>query len=123
MMVSGLGGKSYEERLSELAMPSLKARREEIDMVETYKILTKKSNVSENTWFTRNVAADGGRETRMAADPHSLRLPPARLEIRRNFFSYRVIEKWNNLPSEVKNSKNARQFKLAYRGLMNNYSA
>ena len=39
------------------------------------------------------------------ADPHSLRMPPARLELRRNFFSLRVIEKWNSLPTEVKSSK------------------
>ena len=122
-MVSGLGGGTYEERLRELKMPTLKQRRDEIDMVETYKILHKVSNVDESTWFTRNTAADGGRVTRMAADPHSLRLPPARLELRRNFFTCRVVEKWNNLPIEVKCAKNVRQFKLAYRKKMDNYSS
>jgi hypothetical protein len=53
-------------------MPTLKARREEIDMVETYKILTRKSNVREDTWFTRNVTADGGRETRIVQAPSGL---------------------------------------------------
>ena len=35
--VTGLKGKSYEERLAELKMPSLQARRREIDMVQTFR--------------------------------------------------------------------------------------
>ena len=114
-MVSGLGDRSYSERLKELKMTTLKARREEIDMTETFKILNGISNVDWSTWFTKHAAVDGNRETRAAADPHSLRMPPARLKLRRNFFSIRVIEKWNSLPSAVKNSKNVHQFKMAYK--------
>jgi len=47
----------------------------------------------------------------MAADPLNVKLPPARLELRRNFFSVRVCEKWNNLPKEVKQCKNVKSFK------------
>ena len=79
-----------------------------------FKILHGHSNVDWNLWFTKNVAAIGGRETRSAADPHSLRMPPSRLELRRNFFSLRVVEKWNNLPSEVKSAQNVKQFKMTY---------
>ena len=35
--VSGLKSHSYEERLTELKLPSLSERRREIDMVQTYK--------------------------------------------------------------------------------------
>ena len=91
-------------------------------MTETFKILNGISNVDWSTWFTKHAAADGGRETRAAADPHSLRMPPARLELRRNFFSIRVIEKWNSLPSAVKNSKNVYQFKMAYKKHMDTNS-
>ena len=122
-MVSGLGDKNYLERLKELKMTTLEARREEIDMTETFKILNGHNNVDWNLWFTKNEAAMGGRETRSAADPHSLRIPPSRLELRRNFFSLRVIEKWNNLPSEVKSAQNVKQFKMAYRLFMDNCSA
>ena len=38
----------------------------------------------------------------------------ARLEIRKNFFSHRVIDLWNSLPRDVKNAKNTIQFKQLY---------
>jgi len=122
-MVSGLGDKSYAARLKELGMTTMKERRDELDMAETYKILTGTSNVNWRTWFNKNTAADGGRETRSAADPHSLRLPPGRLELRRNFFSLRVVERWNRLPPEVKNAPNVKKFKMAYKHHMDNNSA
>ncbi len=100
-MVSGLKTQDYSERLKEL------------DMVEMYKIVTGKSAVDANTWFER-VNAEGVM-TRQAADPLNVKIPAARLEVRKNFFSVRVCEKWNSIPSEIKNSRNVRSFKLAYR--------
>ena len=95
-MVSGLGAMNYTERLKELKLTTLVKRREETDMVETFKILNGISDVKPDTWFTRNVTADGGRTTRLAADPLSLRLAQARLELRKKILSVRVVEKWNN---------------------------
>ena len=46
-------------------------------MTETFKILNGHSNVNWAQWFTKNVAAEGGKETRAAAEPNSLRKPPA----------------------------------------------
>ena len=122
-MVSGLKGDSYAARLKELSMPTLKARREETDMVEVFKIMSGISDVDPQAWFTMNMPAEGGRTTRQAADPLSVRLAPARLEIRKNFFSVRVCEKWNNLPHEVKQCKNVKSFKTAIRRYMENHPA
>jgi hypothetical protein len=49
--------------------------------------------------------------TRSAADPAQA----ARLEIRRHFFSNRVVEGWNLIPSELKNARTVHFFKRAYR--------
>jgi len=98
-------------------MPTLAKRREELDMVEVYKILTGKSDTDPAIWFAKNNAAENGRLTRLAADPLNVRVPPARLEIRKNFFSVRVCEKWNSLPSAVKNARTVKQFKRALRAL------
>jgi ribonucleases P/MRP protein subunit RPP40 len=114
-MVAGLGAAGYEERLRALNLPSLEARRAELDMVETYKIMSGISNVDPKIWFTPVVAANNGRKTRLAADPLNLKVPAARLEVRKNSFSVRVCEKWNRLPNSVKCSKNVWQFKRAYR--------
>jgi hypothetical protein len=43
----------------------------------------------------------------------------ARLEVRRNFFSNRVIDSWNQLPTHVKNVKTVNSFKNGYK----NYTA
>jgi hypothetical protein len=112
-MVSGLKSTEYLERLEELKMPTLQQGREEIDMTEMYKIMTGKSAVEPNIWSER-VNRDGVL-TRQAAEPLNVKIPAARLELRKNFFSARVCEKWNNLPSEIKNSVNASSFKASFR--------
>ena len=114
-MVSGMGQMDYEERLQTLGMTTLEKRREELDMVEMFKIMTGISNVDYKAWFTKVADADRGRTTRLAVDPLNVRVPAARLELRKNFFSVRVCEKWNILPSEVKKAQNASRFKSAYR--------
>jgi hypothetical protein len=119
-MVSGLGNKTYEERLQELGLTTLEARRDEICLSEMFKIMRGISNVNYNTWFDTVAATAGGRQTRLAADPLNVKLPPARLEIRRNFFSVKICEKWNKLPGKVKESKNVRQFKMELKKLRAN---
>ena len=35
-------------------------------------------------------------------------------DLRRNFFSFRVVDQWNKLPSEIKNAENVNSFKNLY---------
>ncbi len=112
-MISGLKGESYEEKLLELDFPSLEERRHEADMVQTFKIVKGIDRVEHGTWF--HLATDGGRATRSADCPHNLRQMAARLEVRRNFFSNRVIDSWNQLPTHVKNVKTVSSFKNGYK--------
>jgi hypothetical protein len=93
-MVSGLKSNRYKERLKEIGLMTLDERRHRLDMVQTYKILTGKENVKSDTWF-QLVACGAARATRLAADPWNNRPQPARLEIRGNFFTNRVVEGWN----------------------------
>ena len=51
MMVTNIRG-SYEQRLALLGMRTLEDRRVRGDMIESYKILTVKSYVDPETWFT-----------------------------------------------------------------------
>ena len=55
------------------------------------------------------------RMTRSAADPLNLKPQAARLEIRRNFFSNRVVEEWNLVPKGIKNARSVQSFKRAYK--------
>ncbi len=111
-MVSGLKSNTYEGRLRELGLTTLEERRHQADMVQTYKIVTGKDK---ETWFKS--VTETGRPTRSAADPLNLRPQASRLEIRRHFFSQRVIEDWNKVPANLKQAKNVKCFKRGYRTL------
>jgi hypothetical protein len=47
------------------------------------------------------MASSGQRATRQAADPLNIRPKAARLEVRWQFFSQRVVEDWNEIPEQV----------------------
>ena len=112
-MVSGLKGAVYEERLKELGLTTLEERRHQADMLQTFKIVRGIDKVNSKTWF--QMAAHAERATRSSDGLLNLRQRPARLEVRRNFFSNRVVESWNQVPSDVKNARNVGMFKRLYR--------
>ena len=101
-MVSGLKAGTYEEKLKELGLTTLEERRHQADMTQVYKILTEKDMVKSDTWFLS--VSNAERNTRSAADPLNLRIQTARLEVRRHFFKYRVVEDWNRIPSSLKST-------------------
>lgn len=107
-MVHGLHHKSYEDRLKELNMYSLEERRERGDMIETYKYLTGRNRVQENTIFKRKRCS----RTR----GHGMKLEGGRFRgnMRKNFFTERVVDKWNTLPEEVVGAETITGFKNAW---------
>ena len=113
-MISGLTSNNYEGKLIELKLESLESRREMFDMVQVYKILHNIDKVDETTWFTR-VDNSHNRVTRLAADPYNLVKKRANNELYKNFFSRRVIDSWNNLPSDIKSARNINIFKAMYK--------
>jgi hypothetical protein len=78
-------------------------------MLQTYKVRTGKDNMERSTWF--DMASSGQRATRQAADPLNIRPKAARLEVRRHFFSQRVVERWNEIPEKVKSAGSVIGFK------------
>ena len=114
-MISGLQGRTYEEKLEELGIESLKDRRLRLDSIQTFKILKGHDNVNYKVWFDTYSDNPSSQSTRLSNHPLNLRyrgLP--RTEVRKNFFSQRVIPAWNNLPSEIKDSITISAFKNNY---------
>ena len=109
-MVSGLQGSTYLERLKELNLPTLETRRLHFDLIQTYKILHHKDNVEAALWFDL-VDSTSQRQTRQTCDPLNIKKKHAATDIRRAFFSNRVVDHWNKLPSEVKAAKSVNIFK------------
>jgi hypothetical protein len=117
-MINGLKPGTYDEKLKELGIQSLKDRRLEADMVLTYKLVHGKLPVKGDCWpklvFERN-GRDFPHVTRSAADELRLRQPFARTDRRKNFFTVRVCEAWNMIPPDIKKSKTIGQFKKNYK--------
>jgi len=104
--VKGLKGKKYPERLQILGLTTLKRRRIRGDLIETFKILSGKENVDSKTFFN---LADSSRHTR----GHSLKLYKrhCRLDVRKFFFTQRVVNIWNSLPQHVVEAPSVNSFK------------
>lgn len=118
--VSGLNG-SYEEKLKQIGLTTLSQRRCRGDMLQTYKILNNVDDVSPATWFkpmhTRQTNATRSSthiSSTGAEDTLNLVKPKARLELRRNFFSHRVVDKWNSLPFNLQTASSVNAFKSSY---------
>ncbi len=112
--IGGLKGSTYEEKLGELGMETLQARRKRLDLTQAFKIIRQKEDVDPNTWFT-HIRADRGANTRMAECGLNLIQGRSRLEIRRNFFSQRIAGQWNSLSTDTKMAKTVFEFRRKLR--------
>ena len=114
-MVSKFSGKSYEEKLKEAGMISLEERRQMGDMIQVYKIMSKKEDVDPGIWFESLEDHRGeGIRTRYSAGLYNVRQQACNNDVRKNFFSQRVCHSWNALPDHVKASTSVNMFKNQY---------
>ena len=112
-MVSGLEGKTYEERLSECGLTTLEDRRMRGDMIEVFKILHGLEDVEKSTWF--KMAMEGASyTTRNTGHPLNITKPRCNLDLRKQFFSVRCCDPWNKLPNYVRESTTLNTFKNNY---------
>ena len=102
--IRGFESLSYSERLRRLDLFSVKGRLLRADMILTWKIFAGKCAIRPSQVF---VLASGERRG------HSKKLYPTRahLEIRRRFFSLRVVQPWNSLAEDTVSSLTLSAFK------------
>ena len=116
----GLSG-SYEEKLQQCGLTLLADRRVRGDMIQTYKIVNQINDIPIETFFK---IADHSHATRTAVTVNpgdednvanmNFVKPKAKGDIRKNFFSHRVVDTWNNLPASVKAAESVNSFKNLY---------
>lgn len=96
---------TYKERLKRLGLFSLERRRLRGDLIEVYKIIHGLSGDDLKTLLPLR----DGRELRGHAK--MLKKSHVRLDVRKAFFTNRVVNPWNSLPKDVVDAPSLRVFK------------
>ena len=105
-LLAHLKDKSYPERLKTLHLPSLEHRRLRGDMIEVYKYLHDFYKVDSPKLPYAKL------ETRiLRGNSMKLQKVRSRLEVRSNYFTNRVVNEWNSLPSNVVTAPTLNSFK------------
>lgn len=97
-MIFGMKGLSYEERLEKLGLQTLEQRRIKLDLIQAYKIKNDIDHV-QGTLFT--LVKDSSQRSTRSSCKEDFSLKASRTDMRRNFFSQRVVKHWNKLPAHV----------------------
>ena len=101
-MVSDMRDLEYQERLEVLKLLLLKYQRYRGDMITLYNLTHSNYDANFHNFSTNPYETRG----------HNLKLfkKQSNLGIRRNLFSRRVIDSWNNLPGEIVNAATISNF-------------
>ena len=116
--IPGLGNLSYEQRLRELNLPTLKFRRYRGDMIEMFKIANGYYDPQITDfikWRRSYIQREASR-----GNKSKLLIQRPRLDIRKYSFTVRVAAVWNSLPDSVVTAKNVNTFKNRLDRLWNN---
>ena len=97
---------SYENRLKMLNLPTLTYRRFRGDMIETYKIL--------NNVYDKDVVPLLALNNNVKTRGNSLKLSVnrAHLNLKKIYFTSRIVNNWNSLPDTVITAPNINIFKI-----------
>ena len=104
-MITSLKSLQYEARLQELGLWTLEERRNRADLIEVFKMAHGFSAIPLTDMFHI--------DTRGRTRGHSLKLVKCRCnkDIRKYFFSHRVVSKWNMLDNDSVMAKTVNGFK------------
>ena len=104
-LVKGLEGMSCEEQLRALGLTSLEERRLRGNLLALYSFLRRGSGEGGAELFSL------GSSARTCGNSPKLHQGKFRLDIRKRFFTEKVVKHWNRLPREVVDAPSLSVFK------------
>ena len=108
-MVVGLSSTSYNEKLKELKLLSLEDRRLRGDLIQVWKYVHGINTGCDKLFKFSN--EQHSRSSRHTTKRLNICRVEGRLEIRKNFYTVRVADKWNSLPCWVQEAEDIDTFK------------
>ncbi|KFW73535.1 hypothetical protein AS28_12077, partial [Pygoscelis adeliae] len=113
-MIRGMEHLSYEERLGELGLFSLEKRRLWGDLIAAYQYLKGAYKKDGDRLFSRACC------DRTRGNHFKLKEGRYRLDIRKKFFTLRVVKHWQRLPREAVDAPSQETFKVRLDGALSN---
>ena len=104
----------YNDRLQMLKLESLQSRRTKNDLVFLYKILHNLVDVPFDDYFK---CSDFSGHDLRRHNLHLVRPKPSKTLCRQNFFTVRVIDHWNKLPTNIITSPSLTTFKYRLKNI------
>jgi len=111
-LVPAIGGREYADRLIICNLTTLEQRRERGDAIEVFKMMNGFTHVNISDFFN---FTSQRHDTSTRSVTNKLLVPEkCRLDVRKHFFSNRIVQIWNELPLEVRESETINCFKNIY---------
>jgi len=104
-MINGLNEMDYYERLEQLGLTTLETRRIRGDLIEVFKIIKGFEDINRDMFFEESQMDE------LRGHSEKLFKKRSRLDIRKCFFTNRVINEWNALSEEMIKCENVNIFK------------
>ena len=98
----------YEDRLKVLGLFKLSDRRKRGDAIFLFKVVHQLVDVNANQLFTLN------HMSKTRGHPYKIMQQRSNSDMRRYFYTQRVVAPWNSLPEHIIDSNNVPQFKVSY---------
>jgi len=111
-MVTDQGNATYDSKLKKIGMTTLQERRQRGDMILVFKLMNDMTGLDKNDFF--NFVRDRHTVETRSRCADLLVPEQCHLNVRKHFFSCRVVNQWNSLPESVRESFSVNSFKNNY---------